>query len=538
MLPTIISIVIYLFIIAYLSYMGYKRTNNVRDYLIAGRKIHPFVMALSYGATFISTSAIVGFGGAAGQFGMGLLWLTFLNIFMGIFVAFVFFGKRTRKMGQNLDSNTFPELLGLRYKSKFIQIFAGIIIFLFMPIYISAVLKGGVDFIQNYFGIPFEVSLLFFSIIVAIYVLMGGLKGIMYTDAFQGSIMFVGMAFLLIFTYAKLGGITSAHQQLTQLFDNPAVKEQVSGAITNGFQGWTSMPKANSPIWWNLVSTIIMGVGIGVLALPQLVVRFMTVKNNKELNRAIVSGGIFILMMTGVAFVVGALSNVLFFNNSGKIALLAAGANDSIIPSFIKSYVPGWFGILFLLSLLAAAMSTLSSQYHTMGTAIGRDVYENIVTSKGDSLVINKIGILVGIIISIILTWLSSKLDVTIAIIATGTSLFFGLCAASFLPSYIGALYVKKMPSLAAKWSMISGFATSAFWIFFIHKKESSSLQLCNLIFKKPSLVEGMALSSLSMVDPIFIALPVSAIVIIILALVLKPDIDNEHMEKCFKDIK
>jgi SSS family solute:Na+ symporter len=58
-------------------------------------------MALSYGATFISTAAIVGFGGTAANYGMGILWLVFLNILVGIFIAFVLFGKRTRKMGHN-----------------------------------------------------------------------------------------------------------------------------------------------------------------------------------------------------------------------------------------------------------------------------------------------------------------------------------------------------------------------------------------------------------------------------------------------------
>ena len=72
---------------------GYLRTKDTADYLVAGRKTHPYIMALSYGATFISTSAIVGFGGAAAVFGMGLLWLTFLNIFVGIFIAFTVFGK-------------------------------------------------------------------------------------------------------------------------------------------------------------------------------------------------------------------------------------------------------------------------------------------------------------------------------------------------------------------------------------------------------------------------------------------------------------
>ena len=98
----------YLIVLAFLTYFGYKGTKTAADYMIAGRSIHPFVMALSYGATFISTSAIVGFGGAAAVFGMGILWLTFLNIFVGIFIAFVCFGKRTRVMGLYLNAHTFP----------------------------------------------------------------------------------------------------------------------------------------------------------------------------------------------------------------------------------------------------------------------------------------------------------------------------------------------------------------------------------------------------------------------------------------------
>lgn len=532
-----VIIAAYLIITFTLGYMGYKKTKNATDYLLAGRKAHPLVMALSYGASFISTSAIVGFGGAAGQLGMGLLWLTFLNIFMGIFIAFVVFGKRTRKMGHNLDAHTFPELLGLRFKSKFIQGFAGMIIFAFMPIYAASVIKGGADFIQSYFGIPFQVSLILFVAFVTVYVLLGGIKGLMNVDAFQATVMFAGMTFLVIFAYSNLGGITEAHRQLTALYDNPAVLEQTAGLIKNGFNGWTSMPHFGSPIWWNLVSTVVLGVGIGVVAQPQLVVRFMTVRSNRELNRAVVSGGVFILMMTGVAFTVGALSNVYFFNDTGKVALIAAGGNDKIIPAFIKTYLPEWFGPVFLITLLAAAMSTLSSQFHTMGSALGRDVYEKSLGGKGRSMVISKAAMLVGVVISTGIAWLTSYLDVSMAIIATGTSLFFGLCAASFLPAYIGALFIRRMPKAAALWGMISGFVTSFFWIFFIHEKESASLQLCALLTGKTSLVKDTLLAPLSMVDPIVVALPVSLIVTGVLTLILKQDIPAAHLDKCFNGV-
>ena len=98
----------YLLVTAFLAWHGYKKTRTTTDYLIAGRNIHPFVMALSYGATFISTSAIIGFGGAAAVFGMGLLWLTFLNIFIGILIAFVFFGGTDPEDGPPSRCAYFP----------------------------------------------------------------------------------------------------------------------------------------------------------------------------------------------------------------------------------------------------------------------------------------------------------------------------------------------------------------------------------------------------------------------------------------------
>ena len=91
-----IIVIIYMFVIAWLGYLGYRQTKNASDYLLGGRKVNPIIMALSYGATFISASAIVGFGGVAATFGMGIQWLCLLNMFMGVVVAFIFFGRRTR----------------------------------------------------------------------------------------------------------------------------------------------------------------------------------------------------------------------------------------------------------------------------------------------------------------------------------------------------------------------------------------------------------------------------------------------------------
>ena len=138
----IILTLAYLLIVFWLGYKGWRETRRASDYMLAGRQMNPFVMAMSYGATFISTSAIIGFGGAAAMFGLPLLWLTFLNIFVGIFIAMVFFGKRTRRLGVVLGAHTFPELLGRRFQSRFVQGFSGLVIFLFIPVYAAAVLIG------------------------------------------------------------------------------------------------------------------------------------------------------------------------------------------------------------------------------------------------------------------------------------------------------------------------------------------------------------------------------------------------------------
>jgi len=525
--------VVYLLLTAYFGYLGYTQTKDASDYLLAGRKQHPVIMALSYGATFISTAAIVGFGGAAAVYGLGLLWLTFLNIFIGIFIAFAVFGKRIRKMGHNLDAHTFPELIGRRFDSEFLQGAAGLLVFVGMPLYAGSVLIGGAQFVAQTLTINYELALLFFTAIVALYVMMGGLKGVMYTDAFQGLLMFAGMAIMLIFTYAKLGGVLSAHRQLSALA--PEAVKVFGGA---GHLGWTSMPAFKSVMWLQLVTTIVLGVGIGVLAQPQLAVRFMTVRSDREINRGIITGAVFILMMTGAAYIVGSLSNVFFFNDPvfAKIALAASGRKvDNIIPLFVNTYMPPWFAAVFMITLLAAAMSTLSSQFHVMGTAFGRDFYQMGLKKEGDPILLTRSSMGLGILLSLFLAYFLPRFfEQGSAIIAIGTAIFFGLCGAAFLPLMVGGLFFKKVSKEAAISSFFCGTATSLFWITFVHSKESLPLGLCKFVFDVPTLA---GTTKWQFIDPQLVALPVAAFALILINLVTEPA-GEAHLKKCFAGIK
>ena len=520
-------VVVYLALVAYLGYRGFSGTKDSLDYMVGGRNIHPYVMALSYGATFISTSAIVGFGGVAALFGMSLYWLTFCNIFIGIFVAFVFFGKRTRRMGLNLDAHTFPEFLGRRLNSRFIQRMMGLVIFIFMPLYAAAVLIGASRIMEGLLGIPFIYSVTIFSVLVAVYVVMGGLKGVMYTDALQGSLMFFGMIILLFFIYIKLGGIGKAHAALTAMAH--MVPDNLKAI---GHRGWTASPAAGSPLWWTIYSSIVLGVGIGVLAQPQLVVRYMTVKSNKELNRAVLIGGLFILVMTGTAFTVGALSNVYFLENSGKLAIqVAEGNTDKVIPAFIASAMPSWFGYLFMLVILSAGMSTLSSQYHTIGTSIGRDFYAGGHAKKGKrgtEVLITRLGVLASILITV---WLA--LNMGAGIIARATAIFFGLMAGCFLSPYIAALFWKRLTRAGAIAGIISGLAVMVFSFLFLHGSESKVFGIAQALFGRATLLGGIWPA----VDPMVLGLPVSAVFTVVVSLMTKNN-DQELIAKAFDGIE
>jgi SSS family solute:Na+ symporter len=524
-----IVVLIYLLITGYVGYVAWRRTKSADDYMVAGRKTHPFIMALSYGATFISTAAIVGFGGTAGVYGMGLLWLTFLNIIVGIFIAFVVFGKRTRKMGHNLGALTFPEFLSRRFDSRFIQYFSGLVIFFGMTLYASVVLIGMARFVETTLQIDYNIALIALAIIVALYVIFGGIRGVMYTDALQGTIMFVGMAILLVATYWILGGVTDANQALTNLV-NVVPAKATAAATATGFTGWTSMPALGSPFWWTLVSTLILGVGIGVLSQPQLVVRFMTVKSNRELNRAVLIGGIFIFMMTGTAFIVGALSNLYFFDAIGKTAMQVAGGNaDKIIPAFITAAMPLWFAYLFMITLLSAAMSTLSAQFHVQGTALGRDVYETVTKKTGgSSVLIARAAIVVAVIIAVVMGVLLPT-----NIIAVGTAMWFSITAAAFLSMYAFALFWKGCTRAGAISGLVIGTFISVFWLVFEYKKSAEALGIAKALTGKALIIASTPWPT---VDPIVIALPIAFVVTVVVSLMTKPP-SKEHVDACFKGV-
>ena len=503
-----ITVMIYMFIIAWLGYLGYKHTKNASDYLLGGRQVNTFLMAISYGATFISTSAIVGFGGFAAAFGMGIQWLCMLNMLVGVIIAFIFFGRRTRSLGEKYNANTFPQFLGLHYKSRTVQIFIAAVIFIGMPLYTAVVMKGGAVFIEKMFNMDYNVALLMFTIVVAAYVITGGIRGVLYTDTFQAIIMVAFMVSLLVMFYNKLDmGFSEANRALSDIAN--LVPEKYKAI---GHQGWTSMPVTGSQQWYTLVTSLIFGVGIGCLAQPQLAVRFMMVKSSKQLNRGIFIGCLFIAITVGVIYHIGPLSNLYFLKTEGVVATEFVSDIDKIIPTLINNIMPQWSGVFFMLCIISASMSTLSALFHTMGSAFGTDIFPKLGRRKNANSTMGvRFGILVSIIISYTICYVLSA-----GIIARGTALFMGVCAATFLPAYVCSLYWKKVTRAGAVASLWVGATVSLFIMTFMHKAEAAPIGLCRMLTGKDVLIDVFPWFA---IDPIVFALPLSTLTIIIVSL-------------------
>ena len=517
---TVVSLIVTLV----LGWYGYKNTRNNEEFLLGRNKAGPVIIALSYGATFLSASAVIGFGGQAAVHGMSVMWLCFLNLFVGLIVAFLIFGGPTRRKGRALGASTYADLLGKIFKSKGIRAFTAILIIVMMPIYAAAVLKGGVNSLAVITGLTeyYDYILLALAVIVAVYVVYGGIIAVMYNDAFQAAIMFIGMVVILVVTYSYFGGVTAGNSALDGLWDQSIVDIGNIG-VQDGFNGWTSFSDFGSKEWLTVVTTFLLGVGIGALTQPQLAVRFMSAKNDRDLNKSLIVGSVFMLAIVGSAYTVGALSNVYFMDHYGMTAFeyisqMGLGT-DFIIPEYILELFStisfgDIFVSLFLLSLVCAAISTISALLHTIGAAGGYDLYtlwknkKGHMTGDSQSVNLNRVVIVLVMVLTVVYCYMMPN-----DIIAKATSVFMGITAAALLPAYFHGLYSKNPCRKAAITSMVVGTVVYLFFALFINSGTSIFLPICELLTGQSVLFPDSILAS---TDALVIALPASIIAMVI----------------------
>ena len=174
-------------------------------------------------------------------------------------------------------------------------------------------------------------------------------------------------------------------------------------------------------------------------------------------------------------------------------------------------------------------MATLSSLFPVTGSAIGHDLFRNLAGVRRDSTLITRLGVVFGIVVSVILGVVLPP-----GIIARGTAIFFGVCAAAFLPASWAALYWRGATRAGVWASMATGVGASLFGLFFLHRKESAALGVCELLFGRTELISSFPWPY---VDTFVYSLPLSRAVLFVVSCFTRP-LPKEHLKRCFKSVQ
>ena len=433
----LISIVIYMGLMVFIGWYAFKRTSNLTDYMLGGRSLGPMVTALSAGAADMSGWLLMGLPGAIYLNGLVEAWIA-IGLTMGAYLNYVLVAPRLRVYTQvSGDSITIPSFLESRLKdnTRILRVVSGIIILIFFTFYVSSGMVAGGKFFLSSFGLDYHIGLLIVAAVVIFYTLFGGFLAVSYTDVVQGLIMFFALLLVPIAGIFLTGGFTETATSIREV--NPELLNFVSGASFLGIL---------SAVAW----------GVGYFGQPHIIVRFMAISSVKEVKsaRRIGIGWMFLSLFGAVAT---ALVGIAYYQQNN--ATLADAETVFIVLGQIIFH-PLIAGVM-LAAVLAAVMSTISSQLIVTSSALIEDLYKAVIkTDASDKqyVFLGRMAVLIVSIIAILLAWPNNESILKIVSFAWAG---FG---ASFGPVILLSLYWRKITSKGALWGMIAGAVTIMVW--------------------------------------------------------------------------
>jgi SSS family solute:Na+ symporter len=427
-----IIIAAYLFVLILIGLLTGRRTKSVEDFYIGGRQIGPWVTALSYVAAYFSSVVIVGGGGFGYMFGMSTLWIGAVNVLLGTLVCWIVLGPRIRQFTQRLNTMTIPGFFGERYRSKFALMFSAFIIVVFMVFYNVSILKGMGHIFEVLMDIPYGYGILLASIIILFYVSIGGYLAVVWTSFVQAWVMGIGLVLLTVFSVKAIGGITAANQTLAAL-DTGLVH-------TPGIWGWPG-----------LVSFALI-VSFGVWGMPQLVVRFYSIKNLKVLK-----------IGTVIATVGTCMALLPYFNGAIARALFPGLDNpDLAIPVLAKNVLSPLGSAVVLAAVVAAGMSTFASILIILSSSVIDDIFRKGFqqkVSREKVLLWSKVASALIGMVSLVIALKPPALVLTL------TAFAWAVIASTTLWPLLFGIYWKRATGWGCSASMVAGCATSLVWM-------------------------------------------------------------------------
>ncbi|SDD87145.1 sodium/proline symporter PutP [Kordiimonas lacus] len=439
-IEVMISLAAYFILMMGIGLYAFKKsTDDVSGYMLGGRQLSPAVASLSAGASDMSGWMLMGLPGAVYVSGLSSAWIA-VGLMAGAFLNYLYVAPRLRVYTEIADDAiTIPDYFEKRFhdSSHMLRVLSSVVIIIFFTLYTSAGVVSGGKLFEASFGMSYEVGLFATAGVVVAYTLFGGFLAVSMTDFVQGCIMFVALVLVPVVAFFDMGGSGSISNTIGE----------VDSSLLNMFGGLTIAGVVSSLAW-----------GLGYFGQPHIIVRFMAIRTLKDVGVARNIGMSWMLITvigavaTGIVGLAYILKNDLNLEDPETIFIVLSEL-------LFHPYIAGFL----LAAILAAIMSTISSQLLVSSSSLTEDFYKTFLRKEASQKELVLVGRLSVLAVSLVAIGLAFDRSSTILSLVSNAWAGFG---AAFGPLILLSLHWRHMTRDGAMAGMISGAATVLFWIY------------------------------------------------------------------------
>lgn len=436
-----IAMVLYLLLVVGVGiYFFVKNRKNAgeKDYFLGGRQMNGWVAALSAGASDMSAWVLMGLPGAFYLYGMGQVWIS-VGLLIGTICAWIFVAPRLRRYSIRAnDSITIPQFLTNRFmaSNKTLQFVSAIVFVVVYCVYSASSINACGTLFNTVTGMDKSTAMILSTCVIVVYTFLGGFNAVCWTDFFQGMLMLGALMLAPIIAVATIE-ISS--------FTAP---ENYYNILSSGSMNWKSVSDIISGLGW----------GLGYFGMPHIIVRYISIKSEKEMKKSRIIGSVWTAIILTMATIVGMVG--------AKYGLDGGENGDLIFINMVRTVFPAFIGGILLSAILAASMSTADSQLLASSSAFASDVYKPILRKEASDKEMLWAGRFIVILIAVIAYFIASNPNSgSIMDLVSNAWAGFG---SSFGPVIILALYWKRFTYKGAVAGICVGFVVDVLWYIFL----------------------------------------------------------------------
>lgn len=455
----IITIALYLVMMIVVGIIFSKGNEDTGDFYLGGRKLGPFVTAMSAEASDMSSWLLMGIPGLAYISGLADPFWTILGLALGTYLNWLFVAKKVRKQTEILGAITVPEYFSKRFGDKkniLTCISALIIVVFFIPYTASGFAACGKLF-NTLFGVNYLLAMVVSAIIIALYCTMGGFKAVCTTDLIQSICMTIALFIVILFGINQAGGLDAVIDNAKDLPGFFSITS-VHDATTNSASPYSAITAISMLAW-----------GLGYFGMPHILIRFMAIGNVNKIKTSRRVASVWVVISMAVALLIGIVG--LGMSATGVIPTFNNTADSERviihIANLMSSYglFPAIIAGLILAGILAATMSTADSQLLASASAISSDLIQTFFGKKLSDEVSVKVAKITVVLISVIAIFIARDPNSSVFSIVSFAWAGFG---AAFGPVVLLALFWKRSTKEGALTGMITGAIVVFLWKYVI----------------------------------------------------------------------